>query len=234
MSAETVLVVEDEAEIADLIKFHLERDGFRVSVARSGRKALESVQVLEPALLLLDLMLPEIDGLEVCRRIRANNEHADLPILMLTAKGSESDIVAGLELGADDYMTKPFSPRVLLARVRALLRRNSAADSAGGRVLSLLGGRLQIDAVRHVVSVDGAPIELTITEFELLRHLALRPGFVRTRDQIIAAVHGANTILSSRTVDVHVTAVRRKLGPLTDAVETVRGVGYRFCEAPTV
>jgi two-component system alkaline phosphatase synthesis response regulator PhoP len=145
---------------------------------------------------------------------------------MLTARGEESDIVAGLEMGADDYVTKPFSPRVLMARLRNALRKTGSTEPS--ERISLVNGRLLIDRERHVVTVDGQTIELTVTEFGILHFLALRPGFVRTRDQIISAVHGRNTVLSSRTVDVHVTAVRRKLGALGECVQTVRGVGYRF------
>ncbi len=227
------VVVEDEPEIAELIRFHLEQLGLQVQVASDGRRGLELVKSVSPAVLLLDLMLPDLSGLQVCQRVRALPGSASIPIIMVTAKGTEADIVAGLEAGADDYLTKPFSPRVLVARVQAALRRVEREHEAGIDTdrTGLLEGRLLIDLGRHVVLVDGKPIELTITEFQLLHYLASRPGFVRTRDQIIAAVHGRNTILSSRTVDVHVTAIRRKLGGVGVAVETVRGVGYRFSEA---
>ncbi|MBM4110717.1 MAG: response regulator [Phycisphaerae bacterium] len=222
----TALIVEDEHEIADLVKFHLERDGMQVSVARNGRKAIEMVQAAGFDLIVLDLMLPDLDGLEICRRLKGQDRTKDIPVVMLTARGEESDIVAGLEMGADDYVTKPFSPRVLMARLRTSLRKHGGA--LPDERISLVDGRLLIDRERHLVTVDGHAIELTLTEFGILRALALRPGFVRTRDQLISAVHGRNTLLSSRTVDVHVTAVRRKLGPLGDCVQTVRGVGYRF------
>jgi two-component system phosphate regulon response regulator PhoB len=171
-------------------------------------------------------MLPDLDGLEICRRLKGQDRTKEIPVVMLTARGEESDIVAGLEMGADDYVTKPFSPRVLMARLRNALRKTGATEPT--ERVSLVNGRLLIDRERHVVTVDGQTIELTVTEFGILHFLALRPGFVRTRDQIISAVHGRNTVLSSRTVDVHVTAVRRKLGALGECVQTVRGVGYRF------
>lgn len=222
----SALIVEDENEIADLVKFHLERDGIQVSVARNGRKAIEMVQGAGYDLIVLDLMLPDLDGLEICRRLKGQDRTRDTPVVMLTARGEESDIVAGLEMGADDYVTKPFSPRVLMARLRNALRKTGATEPT--ERIGLVNGRLLIDRERHVVTVDGQTIELTVTEFGILHFLALRPGFVRTRDQIISAVHGRNTVLSSRTVDVHVTAVRRKLGALGECVQTVRGVGYRF------
>ncbi|MBU6209231.1 MAG: response regulator transcription factor [Planctomycetes bacterium] len=222
----SALIVEDENEIADLVKFHLERDGMQVSVARNGRKAIEMVQGAGFDLIVLDLMLPDLDGLEICRRLKGQDRTKEIPVVMLTARGEESDIVAGLEMGADDYVTKPFSPRVLMARLRNALRKTGANEPT--ERIGLVNGRLLIDRERHVVTVDGQTIELTVTEFGILHFLALRPGFVRTRDQIISAVHGRNTVLSSRTVDVHVTAVRRKLGALGECVQTVRGVGYRF------
>ena len=222
----SALIVEDENEIADLVKFHLERDGMQVSVARNGRKAIEMVQGAGYDLIVLDLMLPDLDGLEICRRLKGQDRTKEIPVVMLTARGEESDIVAGLEMGADDYVTKPFSPRVLMARLRNALRKTGAKEPT--ERISLVNGRLLIDRERHVVTVDGQAIELTVTEFGILHFLSLRPGFVRTRDQIISAVHGRNTVLSSRTVDVHVTAVRRKLGALGECVQTVRGVGYRF------
>jgi two-component system alkaline phosphatase synthesis response regulator PhoP len=222
----SALIVEDENEIADLVKFHLEREGMQVSVARNGRKAIEMVQGSGFDLIVLDLMLPDLDGLEICRRLKGQDRTKEIPVVMLTARGEESDIVAGLEMGADDYVTKPFSPRVLMARLRNALRKTGATEPT--ERISLVNGRLLIDRERHVVTVDGQTIELTVTEFGILHFLALRPGFVRTRDQIISAVHGRNTVLSSRTVDVHVTAVRRKLGALGECVQTVRGVGYRF------
>ena len=235
MQRADVLIVEDEAEIAELMQFHCEREGLRASVIHNGKLALDVIRRQRPDLVILDLMLPDLDGLEICRRMKRAEELRRIPILMVSAKGEESDVVAGIELGADDYVTKPFSPKVLMARVRNILRRRDADEEKPGEEDRILlgDGRLVIDVERHVVSVDGQPIDLTLTEFGILQYLASRPGFVRTRDQIIAAVHGKSTVLSSRTVDVHITALRRKLGPVGDCIETVRGVGYRFGEGRT-
>lgn len=233
MPKPTVLIVEDEPDIAELIKFHCEREGCEAKVVGSGKAALDVVKREPPDLLILDLMLPDVGGIEICRRVKQWAETRDVPVVMVTAKGEESDVVAGLEIGADDYVVKPFSPRVLMARVRAVLRRTGevAEPAETGNRLERLGGRLVVDNDRHQVTIDGQPTELTVTEFGILNHLAQRPGFVRTRDQIIAAVHGRNVVLSSRTIDVHVTALRKKLGELNACVETVRGVGYRFAES---
>jgi len=230
MTRPTVLIVEDEREIADLVQFHLQRAGFDASIAHRGKAALEFIRKTPPDVVVLDLMLPDLDGLEICRRIRASDEHRRIGVIMVTAKGDEADVVAGIELGADDYLSKPFSPRVLVARVKSVLRRSADAKPAAPRRIDLVGGRLGVDPERHVTTIDGKPVELTLTEFGMLHFLALRPGFVRTRDQIITAVHGRNVVLSSRTVDVHMTALRRKMGELGALIETVRGVGYRFAE----
>jgi DNA-binding response OmpR family regulator len=231
----TALVVEDEPEIADLVKFHLEREGVDVTITRSGRRALELARKSIPDLLVLDLMLPDLDGLEVCRRLKENDETKKIPVVMLTARGSEADIVAGIEMGADDYVTKPFSPRVLMARLQNAMRKHGipGVEQHDG-VLVRCGGKLTIDKERHVVICNGETISLTITEFEMLFMLAKRPGFVRTRDQIISTVHGPLTVLSQRTIDVHITAIRRKMQDLGDSIETVRGVGYRFSDGEKV
>ncbi|MCA9290760.1 MAG: response regulator transcription factor [Phycisphaerales bacterium] len=229
-----VIVVEDEPDIGELIRFHVGREGLEAKVIQSGRVALAEIRAQPPSLVILDLMLPDLDGLEICRRLKWDEATRAVPILIVSAKGEESDIVAGLELGADDYVTKPFSPKVLMARMKNIIRRRDQVnepDGGGSTCLRLAGGRLVIDLDRHVVTAADAPIELTRTEFEILRCLATRPGFVRTRDQIIAAVHGEHTVLMSRTVDVHVTAIRRKLGALGAMVQTVRGVGYRLEES---
>jgi two-component system alkaline phosphatase synthesis response regulator PhoP len=229
----SVLIVEDEVEIAELIRFHVDREGFTGSAVHSGRAALEAVKRQMPDLVVLDLMLPDLDGLEVCRRLKWQTETRGIPILIVSAKGEESDVVTGIELGADDYVTKPFSPRVLMARIKNILRRReagAAGEELGQKRLMLMEGALVIDPDRHRVWVNNQEVELTLTEFGLLHYLATRPGFVRTRDQIIAAVHGKQTVLSSRTVDVHITALRRKLGELASVIETVRSVGYRLTE----
>jgi two-component system phosphate regulon response regulator PhoB len=228
-----VLIVEDEPDIAELIRFHTEREGCRAQVVHSGRIALDAIRRRPPAVVVLDLMLPDLDGLELCRRLKWDELTRQIPILIVSARGEESDVVAGLELGAEDYVTKPFSPKVLMARMRNILRRQQTPRDSQGeqRRLSLIGGRLIVDDDRHQVVVDGSPVELTRTEFAIVRCLARRPGFVRTRDQLIAAIHGDHAVLTSRTIDVHVTAIRRKLGPLGDLLQTVRGVGYRLQEA---
>lgn len=233
MADAPILIVEDEPDIAELIRFHIERDGFEAQSVHSGRIALDTVERQRPRLIVLDLMLPDLDGLEVCRRLKRDAETRSIPILIVSAKGEESDIVTGIELGADDYITKPFSPRELMARLKNILRRYEAhpdAPTDGGTRLSMADGALTIDPDRHEVRVHGEPVELTFTEFGILQYLATRPGFVRTRDQIIAAVHGSDAVLSSRTVDVHVTSLRRKLGDVGKTVATVRGVGYRLID----
>jgi DNA-binding response OmpR family regulator len=233
MSKPQVLIVEDEPDIADLIRFHCEREGMGTEVAGAGKLAVDLVKKNAPDVIVLDLMLPDVGGLEVCRRLKQWPETREIPVVMVTAKGEESDVVTGLEMGADDYVVKPFSPRVLMARVRAVLRRRAELQQIPvDNRMERIDGRLVIDPDRHVITIDGQQAELTVTEFGILNHLAQRPGFVRTRDQIIAAVHGRNVVLSSRTIDVHVTALRKKLGGLSGCVETVRGIGYRFCETP--
>lgn len=229
MSRALVLIVEDESDIAGLIEFHLAREGHRTRIAQSGRAALEAVERERPELIVLDIMMPDLDGLEVLRRLKRDASTRDIPVIMVSARGEESDVVVGLELGAEDYVTKPFSPRVLMARVKAVLRRRAPDASDAGQI-QLCGGDVQIDPHRHVVRVDGQVVELTLTEYRLLQYLASRPGFVRTRDQIVAAVRGEGTVLSSRAIDVHVAALRRKLGSLGGVIETVRGVGYRVAD----
>lgn len=234
MSSEHIMIVEDEADIGELIKFHLENEGHTATVIESGRDALDRIGQERPTLIILDIMLPDLDGLEVCRRLKYDDTTRNIPLLIVSAKGEEADIVAGLELGADDYVTKPFSPKVLIARMRNILRRSSVPEittSDNRNYQELAGGQLVIDLDRHSITVSGMPIELTRTEFGILQYLASRPGFVRTRDQITSAVHGENAVLTSRTVDVHVTAIRRKLGEFGSMLRTVRGVGYRLDES---
>jgi len=229
MTSPLVLIVEDESDIATLIQYSLGREGLRSRIVSAGRAALEAIRRERPDLVILDIMLPDIDGLEVCRQLQREPNARDLPIIMVSARGEESDIVAGLELGADDYVTKPFSPRVLMARVRAVLRRRDREEEDAGRI-TLADGAVVIDTLRHGVAVNGEDIDLTLTEYRLLQYLASRPGFVRTREQIVAAVRGEGTVLSSRAIDVHVAALRRKLGDRSDLLETVRGVGYRLAD----
>ncbi len=221
-----VLIIEDEPEIAGLIQLHLDRAGFQATTCDNGEDGLASIAEHAPDLVILDLMLPGIDGLEVCRQLKYDAATRMIPIIMVTARGEESDVVSGLEMGADDYIVKPFSPRELSARVRAVLRR-PAGDLPEVDESTVVSG-IQIDADRHEVSVDGVSVDLTLTEFQILRFLMSRPGFVRTRDQIIEAAHGPHVVMSKRTIDVHITALRKKLGRAGDAIETIRGVGYRL------
>jgi two-component system phosphate regulon response regulator PhoB len=221
-----ILAVEDEESILELLRYNLEKAGFAVTSAASGEAALALARQRRPDLVLLDLMLPGIDGLDVCRLLKKGKETEDVPIIMLTARGEESDIVTGLELGADDYLTKPFSPRVLLAHIRAALRRSAARPAAERDRVS--AGPVALDRARREVRVAGAAVELTFTEFEVLWHLASRPGLVFTRAQIVDAVRGTDYPVTERAVDVQIVGLRRKLGDAGALIETVRGVGYRF------
>jgi len=228
MAKEKILVVDDEEDIIELLRFNLSREGYEVSSATSGEEALTLVRSEMPNLLLLDLMLPGMDGLDVTRRLKNNPNTMKIPIVMLTAKGEEPDIVAGLELGADDYVTKPFSPRILVARVRAVLRRKVMElpeETSSFQIHDLV-----IHPRRHEVLLDGKAVELTFTEFAILDHLARRPGWVFTRYQIVDAVRGTDYPVTDRSVDVQIVGLRKKLGPAGKYVETVRGVGYRFKE----
>ena len=226
MAKETILVVEDEEDIRELLKYNLEKEGYQVFGAATGEEALQAVRRRRPDLILLDLMLPDIDGLEVCRRIKSEPQARHLPIVMLTAKGEETDIVTGLELGADDYVTKPFSPRVLVARLRAALRRRS--QPLPPQTAPLKTDELVIHPGRHEVLLQGQPIPLTVTEFRLLHLLARRPGWVFTRSQIVNEIHGEDYPVSDRSIDVQIVSLRKKLGAFGSRIETIRGVGYRF------
>jgi len=227
MTKEKILVIEDEEDILALVHYNLAREGYQVACATSGEEGLRLVEE-QPDLVLLDLMLPGIDGLEVCRRLRGSELTAGLPIIMMTAKGEESDVVAGLELGADDYVTKPFSPKILLARVRAVLRRRAKEGEVVEESDQLVHGELVIHPGRNEVLVAGRPIELTFTEFRVLLFLASRPGWVFTRYQIVNAVRGEDYAVTDRAVDVQIVGLRKKLGACGTLIETVRGVGYRF------
>jgi len=228
--AKRVLVVDDEEDLAELLSVNLAREGFRVETANSGREALAALRAQRPDLLILDLMLPDLSGLELCRRIRADEQLQGLPILMLTAKADEVDRIVGFELGADDYVTKPFSPREVSLRVRALLRRADDADENTGVVIERAG--IALDPQRHRCTANGHDVTLTATEFRLLEVLMTRAGRVQTREQLLAKVWGSDISVTSRTVDTHIKRLREKLGdPAQQSIETVRGVGYRFVEA---
>ena len=224
MAEPTLLVVEDEPDLLELLQFNLERAGYTVETAPTGEAGLQTARRVRPDLVLLDLMLPGMDGLEVCRALRGEGDLRDTPVIMLTAKGEEADVVRGLEIGADDYITKPFSTPVLLARIRSVLRR--AVDASADRVLE--AGGVRVDPDRHQVLVQGDEVALTATEFKLLHLLVARPGRVFTRQQIIDQLHEGFAAVTDRSVDVQVVALRRKLGPAGVRIETVRGVGYRF------
>ncbi len=225
MAKACILVVDDEEDIRELVQLNLDREGYRVLTCETGEQALAVARAQTPDLMVLDLMLPGIDGLEVCKRLKADSTLQQIPVVMLTAKGEESDIVAGLELGADDYITKPFSGKVLVARVRRLLRKGGEASEDKGFV-KVHG--LVIDSGRHEVTLNDKPVTLTLTEFNILHTLARRPGMVFTRYQIVDSIHGDDYLVTDRAVDVQIVALRRKLGSSGKLIETVRGVGYRF------
>ena len=225
-----ILVIEDEPDIRELIELHLKREGYTVHGAPTGEEGLRLCHTLLPALVLLDLMLPGVDGLEVCKRLKGDGRTRHIPVVMLTARTEESDVVSGLEVGADDYITKPFSPRILVARVRARLR--AQAETAGDSQSALRRGRLYIDPGRHMVKVDESQTSLTSTEFKILHLLAQKAGWVFSRYDIVDAVRGDGTIVADRAVDVHIVGLRKKLGPCGEYIETVRGVGYRFKDIP--
>jgi len=223
-----ILVVDDEPEAVELVEFNLKQAGYDVVTAADGAEALKKARTVLPGLVLLDLMLPEVDGLEVCKMLRRDPATAGIPIIMVTAKAAEIDRILGLELGADDYITKPFSPRELVLRVKKMLQRG---PTAGEEQDTFKFGELVIDSPRHLVSWRGKQIELTATEFKLLVVLAQRRGRVQSREQLLRDVWEYNSLIDTRTVDTHMRRLREKLGPAAKFLDTVRGVGYRFVEA---
>jgi len=227
---QTVLVVDDEKDLVDLIAYNLQRNGYNVVTATSGDAAIEIASRELPHLVLLDLMLPGMSGTEVARKLKADARTAGIPIIMLTAKSEETDVVVGLTLGADDYVTKPFSMKILLARLNTVLRRSESAvaTAEGG---SLKAGPLSIDASKHEVSINGEPVKLTLTEFKLLISLVAARGRVLTRDQLMDKAMGTDVFVTDRAIDVHITAIRKKLGAASWLVRTVRGVGYSLQES---
>ncbi len=228
MTKEHILVVDDEEDIVELLRFNLSREGYTVSCALSGEKAMDMIASEHPNLILLDLMLPGIDGLEIFRRLKYRDNTRDIQVIMLTAKGEEADIVTGLEMGADDYVTKPFSIKVLLARIKAVLRKKSQAVS--GDTDTLYIHDMVIHPGKRAVTVKGKPVQLTFTEFEILHLLAKRPGWVFTRGQIVDTVRGEHYFVTDRSVDVQIAGLRKQLGNSGKYIETIRGVGYRFKE----
>lgn len=222
-----IVAIEDEADILEVIAYNLKREGFEVSCMRDGEEGLADIRRRQPDLVLLDLMLPGIDGLELCRQLKSDQFSKSIPIVMVTAKGEESDIVLGLGVGADDYITKPFSPKELVARVKAVLRRGPVRDEPGSEH-RITCNDVVIDPARHEVTVDGELVQFTATEFKLLHYLASNPGRVFTREHLINRIIGEDSVVLDRNIDVHVRAVRKKLDSQRDLIETIRGVGYRF------
>jgi two-component system phosphate regulon response regulator PhoB len=225
--AETILIVDDEQDVLDLLVYNLQKAGFKVNTARDGVTALQKARDGVPALIILDLMLPQLDGSEVCRQLKADTRTTHIPIIMLTAKAEEVDRIVGLELGADDYVTKPFSPREIALRVKTVLRRVTG-KIVPAEILKV--DDLTVDLGKHEVSHKGKLIELTVTEFKLLTTLMERCGRVQSRDRLLTDVWGYEGDVDTRTVDTHMRRLREKLGKAADYIETVRGVGYRFAE----
>jgi two-component system, OmpR family, phosphate regulon response regulator PhoB len=223
-SGTKILVIEDERDVADLLSLTLRKAGFRISTAPDGAAGLQKERDDRPDFIILDLMLPKMSGLEVCKILKSDKATSHIPILMLTAKAEEIDRIVGLEFGADDYVTKPFSPREIVLRIRAILRRGQMADE------SLKAGPISIDPARHEVRVNGKQVHLTSLEFKLLRTLMQRRGRVQDRDRLLNEVWGYESVIDTRTVDTHVRRLREKLGPAGDVIETVRGFGYRLRE----
>jgi DNA-binding response OmpR family regulator len=224
MSKGTVLVIDDERDLIELVSYNLEREGFDVLAASDGRAGLQLAREHQPDVIVLDVMMPGIDGLEVCRQLRNDSRTSRVPIIMLTARAAETDRIVGLEIGADDYMAKPFSPRELVARIKALLRRSAQPEPSQ----VLRQGKLVVDAHRHEVTYAGHSVALTATEFRIVQFLAGRAGRVLSRDQIIDGALARDSAIFDRTIDVHITAIRKKLGPGGELIETVRGFGYKL------
>lgn len=229
MADEKILLIEDDSDISELVQFNLEREGYKVYASADGELGLSQALQIKPDLIILDLMLPGLDGLSVCKKLRSNPLTNDVPIVMLSAKGEESDVVIGLEMGADDYVAKPFSPKELLARIRAVLRRlpaHQAASTDSRRTV----GPVTIDSERHEAWLNQEPLPLTLAEYRLLSALMTRPGRVFTREQLLEKITGGETYVIDRNVDVHVRAIRKKLGKEAEFIMTVRGVGYKCRE----
>ena len=225
MSKKRVLIVEDDQSLAEIVGYNIGQAGFEVITARDGMDGLHKAQIKNPDIIVLDLMLPGIDGLEVCRRLRADQATRDILVLMLTAKSEETDEVVGFNVGADDYVTKPFSVKVLVERMKALLRRREA-QTVEREVITSQG--ITVDSRRHKVIIDDVPLELTPSEFRLLNAMIRQPGRAFSRDELIDSALGEHTIVLERTIDVHIRALRKKMGACADVIETVRGIGYRF------
>ena len=223
-----ILIIEDDRDIVETLEYNLKKEGFKVFKSYDGAAGLRSAEEKHPALIILDLMLPGLDGLEVCRRIKKNPKTANIPIIMLTAKGTETDKVVGLEVGADDYLTKPFSNKELIARIKAIMRRYEKKEGPPPAILKFK--ELEIDSEQHIVRVNGKEIELTAKEFQLLHYLAENKGRVFSRERLLDSVWGIEGAIETRTVDVHMRRLREKLGKAEKHLITLRGVGYKFVD----
>jgi len=230
MPPKNIVVIEDEPDILEVLKYNLEREGLRVMSCLDGTEGLEIIQLQRPDLVLLDLMLPGLSGLDICEQLKSNSHTRNIPIIMVTAKGEEADVVLGLGIGADDYITKPFSPRELIARVKAVLRRAAPIKNAVENRHIAVGG-LVIDVARHEVTIHEREVNLTATEFRILYYLASHPGRVYTRERILDQVLGIDAVVVDRNIDVHIRGIRKKIGADQDFISTIRGVGYRFRES---
>ncbi len=229
MSRPRIVIIEDEPDIVEVISYNLKREGYQVSSAARGDDGINLVRNKAPNLVILDLMLPGVDGLSVCQQLKADPLTKDIPIIIVSAKEEESDVVIGLGLGADDYVAKPFSPRELLARVKAVLRRSPTRGKSDSKRINI--GDLVIDSTRHEVKVADNLVMLTATEFKILYQLASQPGRAFSREQLLNRVVGEGVVVVDRNIDVHIRSVRKKLGPCQDMIQTIRGIGYRFVDA---
>jgi len=230
MSGKKILLIEDEQDIVELVTYNLHREGFEVVSSRSGEDGLKKAQTMKPDLVLLDIMLPGVNGLDICRTLKGENTTDQIPIIMLTARNEDIDVVTGLEVGADDYVTKPFSPRILIARIRAMLRRSENGNKKETPLITF--GDMAIDRGRHTVTIKNKPIQLTLTEFQLLLVLIKRRGWVFDRSQLIDELRDGHHVITDRAIDVQVANLRKKLGEYGRYIETVRGIGYRMQETP--
>lgn len=234
MQNKQIVVVEDEPDILEALYYNLEREGLKVFTSLDGAEGLALIKQKIPDLVLLDLMLPSMDGLEICRQLKANSQTQDIPIIMVTAKGEESDVVLGLGIGADDYIPKPFSPRELIARVKAVIRRGERTKQSSAKDVIEINypelGYLQVDSSKHLVLLDKENIKMTASEFRLLFCLASQPGRVFSREQLLNHTLGDSVVVIDRNIDVHIRSIRKKLGDEKPFIETIRGIGYRFLE----
>jgi len=228
MSRSRIVIIEDEPDIVEIMRYNLKREGYQVSSAARGDDGIDLVRNKAPQLVILDLMLPGVDGLSVCQQLKADPLTKDIPIIIVSAKEEESDVVIGLGLGADDYVAKPFSPRELVARVKAVLRRSSVRQEPSADRINI--GDLVIDSIRHEVTVAGKLVALTATEFKILYQLASQPGRAFSREQLLNRVVGEGVVVVDRNIDVHIRAVRKKLASCQDMIQTIRGIGYRFVD----